>query len=88
MFVAIFIIPLTAVLLWLFSIRPYCRRNGKGYTPGANVGATFWIDWQEAGEISKAKNDKGMIIVCRFVLWLHILGILLIVFSLLFSNPN
>ena len=40
MFVFIIIIPL---LLWLLSIRPYCRRNGKGFTPGAAMGATFWM---------------------------------------------
>jgi hypothetical protein len=45
MVVAIFIIPFAATLLWLLSIRPYCRRNGKGYTSGANIGVTFWIDW-------------------------------------------
>ena len=82
MSLAIVIIPFAAVLLWLFSIRPYCRRNGKGYTPGANVGATFWIDWQEAGEISRAKNDRGMIMICRAVLWMHIVGILILAFAL------
>ena len=82
MFLAIVIIPFAAILLWLFSIRPYCLRNGKGYTPGANVGATFWIDWQEAGEISKTKNDEGMIIICRVVLWMHVVDVLIIAFAL------
>ncbi len=71
---AIFIIPFVAASLWLLSIRPYCRRNGKGYTPGANVGVTFWVDWQEAGEISRAKGDNGMIMICRVVFWLHIVA--------------
>jgi len=74
MVVVIVMIPMVSTLLWLLSIRPYCRLNGKGYTPGANVGVTFWIDWQEAREISKAKNDGGMILICRIVFWLHMLG--------------
>ena len=69
---AIFIIPFVASLLWLLLIRPYCRRNGKGFTPEANIGVTFWIDWQEAKEIAKAKGDEGMIMVCRLVLLLHL----------------
>ena len=79
MILAIFVIPLVSALLWLFSIRPYCRRNGKGFTPGANVGVTFWIDWQEAKELSKAKGDTDMIMVCRVVLWLHIIGLAILV---------
>lgn len=79
MVVAIFIIPFATAILWLLSIRPYCRRNGKGYTPGANVGVTFWIDWQEAKEISKAKGDKGMILICRCVLLLHIIAFVILV---------
>lgn len=78
----IFIIPFIAALLWLLSIRPYCRRNGKGYTPGANIGVTFWIDWQEAKEISKTKGDQGMIAVCRFVLWLHIITFAIVAYAI------
>jgi|694.fasta_scaffold17538_10 hypothetical protein len=83
MAVAILIIPLATMLLWLLSIRPYCRRNGKGYTPGANIGVTFWIDWQEAAEISKAKDNKGMIMICRCVLLLHIIAFVILVCAIL-----
>ena len=83
MVVAIVIIPILAILLWLFSIRPYCRRNGKGFTPGAAAGVTFWVDWQEAGEIAKTKGDGGMIFVCRLVFWLHIVGFCIFLFSIL-----
>jgi hypothetical protein len=83
MAVAILIIPLAHMLLWLLSIRPYCRRNGKGYTPGANIGVTFWIDWQEAAEISKAKDNKGMIMICRCVLLLHIIAFVILVCAIL-----
>lgn len=65
-------LPVLIALLWLFSLRPYCRKNGKGYTPGANIGATFWIDWQEAGEIAKQKGDEGMLMLCRVVLGLQV----------------
>lgn len=75
---AIFIIPFVVSLLWLLSIRPYCRRNGKSFTPGANIGVTFWIDWQEAKEIAKAKDDEGMIMVCRLVLLLHLVAFVMI----------
>ena len=78
----IFIIPFAALLLWLFSIRPYCRRNGKGYTTGANVGVTFWVDWQEAKEMAKTRGDLGMIAICRIVLWLHVLAFAIIVYAL------
>ena len=79
---AFVIIPLLAVVLWLFSIRPYCRRNGKGFTPGAAMGVTFWVDWQEAGEIAKTKGDDGMILVCRLVFWLHIVGFFIFLFAI------
>jgi hypothetical protein len=74
MILAIVVIPLVVTLIWLLSIRPYCQRNRKGHTPGANIGVTFWVDWQEAGEIAKAKGDEGMILVCRMVLWLQVLA--------------
>jgi hypothetical protein len=85
MFFALVIIPLVNILLWLFSIRPYCRRNGKGFTPGANIGVTYWVDWQEAREIAKGKSDDGMIMICRLVFWLHILGLAILAYAIL--NP-
>ena len=80
----LFLIP----LLWLCAIRPYCIRNRKGYTPGANIGVTLWIDWQQAREIAKTKGDKGMLMVCRIVFWLHVatagLFLLAIIVALLY----
>ena len=83
MAVVFLIIPLVATLLWLLSIRPYCRRNGKGFTPGASIWVTFWVDWQEAGEIAKTKRDDGMIVVCRLVLWLHIVSFCILAYAFL-----
>ena len=82
---AIVVISVIAVLLWLLSIRPYCRRNGKGYTPGANAGVTFWVDWQEAREISKTNGDAGMTMICRIVFWLHIMIFAILAFAILSS---
>lgn len=82
MFVAIVIVPLVTIVLWLFSIRPYCRRNGKGFTPGANIAVTYWVDWQQATEISKAKSDDGMIMICRLVFWLHIVGFAILAYAI------
>jgi hypothetical protein len=87
MFVAIVIVPLVAILLWLFAIRPYCRSNGKGFTPGANIGVTYWVDWQEAKEISKTKGDGGMIMICRLVFWLHILGLAILAYVVFNPGP-
>ncbi len=61
-------------VLWLFSVRPYCRKHGKGYTTGANVGVALWVNWQEAGEIARKRNDKGMIAVCRGMLVLQLIA--------------
>jgi hypothetical protein len=88
MVAAIIIIPFVTALLWLLSIRPYCRRNGKGFTPGANAGVTFWVDWQEAREISKSKGDEGMIMICRFVFWLHIPGFAILTWAIFSPSPQ
>ena len=82
MIFAIVFMPVIAALLWLLSIRPYCRRNGKGYTPGANAGVTFWVDWQEAKEISKTRGDEGMMMICRIVFWLHIMVFAILAFAI------
>jgi hypothetical protein len=79
----VLLIPIAAILLWLLAIRPYCRRNGKGYTPGANVGVTFWVDWQEAREISQAKGDAGMIMICWAVFWLHVIAFGILVYAMI-----
>lgn len=75
------LIPILVLLIWLFSVRPFCRKNGKGYTPGANIGATFWIDWQEAGEIAKRKGDRKMIMICRLLLGLQIAWVLVLILA-------
>lgn len=87
MIAAIFIIPFLTTLLWLFSIRPYCRRNGRGFTPGANAGVTFWVDWQEAKEVAKDKGDRGMIMVCRLVLWLHVVAFVIVAYAIFDGQP-
>ncbi len=69
---------LAVMLLWLFAIRPYCRRNGKGFTTGANVGVAFWIDWQKARGIAQERGDKGMILICRLFLGLHIVAVVVL----------
>lgn len=85
MLFAIVFIPIAVTILWLVSIRPYCRRNGKGHTPGANAGVTFWVDWQEATEIAKSKDDRGMLLICRMVLLLQIAGIVIVAMAI-FGN--
>ncbi|WP_035613891.1 hypothetical protein [Haloferula sp. BvORR071] len=68
-----FIYLIGTILLWLGWIRPYCIRNRQGFTPGANVGVTMWVDWEQAGEIAKAKGDHGMLWACRAFLALHVM---------------
>ncbi|RYD32225.1 MAG: hypothetical protein EOP85_21950, partial [Verrucomicrobiaceae bacterium] len=50
-------------VLWLLVIRPYCIRNGKGYTPGATWATTVWVDWQQSREIAEAKGHRWMRVV-------------------------
>ena len=88
MIIAVVIVPIAAMLLWLFSIRPYALRNGQGYTPGGNVGVTFWVDWQQAQEIAKTKGDMGMVLICRMVFWMHVVFIAALVYSIFLANPN
>lgn len=79
MIIALFTFPFVAALLWLFSIRPYCREIGKIYAPSVQPMMIIWIDWQHAKEIAIEKNDQGMKLLCRVFLGLHviIIGILL-----------
>lgn len=88
MIIAFVIVPIVTTLLWLLCIRPYSLRNGKGYTPGGNVGVTFWVDWQQAQEIAKAKGDRGMILICRIVFWLHAVFIAVFGYSIFSSKLN
>ncbi len=82
MLVPLFLVPLVITLLWLFSIRPYCIRNRKGYTPGANLGVTFWVDWDQARELAKAEGNRRMLLICRVVLWLQILAVVVLLFGM------
>ena len=72
----VLILPILLAIpfLWLLSIRPYCIRNGEGYTPGINIVATMWVDWHQASEISAENGDSGMRWICRTFLILHLLG--------------
>ena len=58
--------------IWLFVIRPYCVRHGKGFTPGANIGVTIWIDWQEARELANEHADRRMVFWCRAFLTIQV----------------
>ena len=69
------------MLMWIFSIRPYCHRNGKGYTAGASWQTTMWIDWQEAKETATEKGDGGMVWCCR----IYLIGVLLFTVSIFLS---
>lgn len=74
---ALILIPLVLVSLWLGQVRPYCLRHGKGYTPGATSGTTFWVDLQEAGEIARERKDQEMIRLCRLMTLLQVTAFLL-----------
>ena len=84
----VFVIPILTVLLWLFCIRPYSLRNAKGYTPGGNAWVTFWVDWQQAQEIAKAKNDRGILLICRVAFWLHLVFVVILIYSLFIPIPD
>jgi|694.fasta_scaffold80135_4 hypothetical protein len=77
-----FLLGMAAVLIWFFLLRPYCRRHGKGITQGTGGLVPFWVDWQEAWDIAKAKGDRGMVFVCRVVLGLQlaVVGIVGVIF--------
>ncbi|MGJ8642231.1 MAG: hypothetical protein ACSHX9_02390 [Luteolibacter sp.] len=64
-------------LVWQFAIRPYCLKNGKGYTTGANWAVTMWVNWQEAKELATERGDKRMIYACQLYLWIHIVFLLI-----------
>lgn len=64
-------------LVWQFFIRPYCLRNGKGYTTGVNWAATMWVDWQEARELAKEKGDKRILNACSAFFWIQLTFLIL-----------
>ena len=81
----IIVLPCIAAVIWLLVIRPYCRRNGEGYTPGANAGVTFWVDWQQAKEIAMAKKDHRMLAICNALLIIQIVVAVMFIAILLLS---
>lgn len=84
MILAFLVLPPAIGALWLLGIRPYCIKNGKGYTPGMNMGASMWMDWQSATNLAKKKGDRGMVTCCRIFLALNLLmlgGIIAAIFS-------
>ena len=72
-------------MIWLFAIRPYCVKHGQGYTPGANVGVTIWVDWQQAKELAKAHADRRMLAWCRAFLGIQIMSAAFLVLSIVAS---
>lgn len=78
---------MTVPLIWLFVIRPYCVKHGRGYTLGANVGVTIWVDWQQARELAQMRADRRMLFWCRAFLviqmvWLALLLLVILAASL------
>jgi len=57
-------VPLT----WLCGMRPYVRRNGKGYRTGGNLYVAAWVDWQSCGEIDGDGSQTGKNLRILFVL--------------------
>lgn len=78
------IIPLLLAVLWLGWMRPYSIRHGKGYTPGGNAGVTFWVDWQQAGEMARENGDMGMVRICRVVFWLQVVFAVMVLFLIFY----
>jgi hypothetical protein len=62
-----------SIFVWLTLIRPYAVKQGQGFTPGANVGISAWIDWQQSKEIAEKRGDRWMLWICRLFLALNLL---------------
>jgi hypothetical protein len=60
-----------SLIVWLVAIRPYALRHGQGFTPGASVGITAWVDWEQAKSIAKARGDRGMRRICQLFFCLN-----------------
>lgn len=69
--IAILSIP-ASLLIWFLVLRPYARSHGGGYTPGANIAITAWVDWQHAKETAKARQDRNIVWMCRWFLALSL----------------
>ncbi|MCW1886890.1 hypothetical protein OKA04_19275 [Luteolibacter flavescens] len=61
-----------SLVVWLVAIRPYARQHGKGFTPGANIGVTAWVDWEQAKLVAGERGDRGMLRVCSVFFLLNI----------------
>jgi hypothetical protein len=75
-----------SLIVWLISIRPYARAHGQGFTTGASVGITAWVDWEQAKAVAKERGDQGMVQTCRLFFFLNaatVVGFL----SLFFVGP-
>lgn len=73
------------ILIWIFALRPYCRKHRQGYTPGATANITLWIDWQQAREIAKKREDKWIYFLSSIFFVNSILLFVLIVLSWVFT---
>lgn len=62
-----------SIFLWLTLIRPYALKQGQGFTTGANVGISAWVDWQQSKEIAEKRGDLWMLWICRLFLALNLL---------------
>ena len=81
--VIFFIGSIGAMVVWLFSVRPYVVAHGQGNKTGANMGVAIWVDWQSCGEIADAEDDdKGRRIYRTFGVFQAIsaLGFILLFF--------
>ena len=79
--------PVAGFAVWLFIIRPYCLRNGAGFTPGITITATAWVDWQIASELATERQDTKIIRFCKLFFLLQlpvIIGVPLSLLALLF----
>ena len=82
---AFIITSVLSVLLWLLSIRPYCREHGSGYMIGTTIGSSLWADWQVAKKTAKDKGDDGMILICRLFFWLQLAAGITLVSAIVYA---
>jgi len=76
------------ILIWLLAIRPYARKHGGGYTPGANIAITAWVDWQHAKDTAKARKDRNILWMCRVFFALSLLTPAIIFSAIVSSAAN
>lgn len=76
------LVAVSSIATWVLILRPYRRKHGQGFTPGADCGVTFWVDWQQATELARKNENLWIIGVCRTLLLIHIVFALIFVFGL------